>query len=50
MIVIPSFIVLAAAIYGGACAVFYFLQDYFFFLRRYCRSILSINTRFRSQK
>lgn len=31
MIVIPSFIVLAAAIYGGACAVFYFLQDYFFF-------------------
>lgn len=31
MIVIPSFIVLMAAIYGGACLVFYFLQDYFFF-------------------
>lgn len=31
MIVIPSFIVLAAAIYGGACLVFYLLQDYFFF-------------------
>jgi alpha-beta hydrolase superfamily lysophospholipase len=31
MIVIPSFIILAAAVYGGACLVFYFLQDYFFF-------------------
>jgi alpha-beta hydrolase superfamily lysophospholipase len=30
MIVIPSFI-MAAAVYGGACLVFYFLQDYFFF-------------------
>lgn len=31
MIVIPSFIILAAAVYGSACLVFYFLQDYFFF-------------------
>lgn len=31
MIVIPTFIILAAAVYGGTCLVFYFLQDYFFF-------------------
>ncbi len=31
MILIPSFIVLIAAVYGGACVAFYIMQDYFFF-------------------
>ncbi len=31
MILIPSFIVLIAAVYGGACVLFFVLQDYFFF-------------------
>ncbi len=30
-ILIPSFVVLLAACYGGLCVAFYFLQDFFFF-------------------